>query len=339
MRPEGRLIPHRRGRGLALVVLAAVVSALVLAPAALATTPHPNGQIAFARFDPALDDTVVYIVGSDGSGLHQAIPGTPIPGECPHWSPDGTRIATCGTALPNGQGGATMIIDARTGSYTQLPAPDPTLSTACNTWSPDGTRLACEAWDDSNPARDGIYTIRSADGGDLVRLTANPTGGGHDLPGAYSPEGRRLLFVRTDADGNAFGLFVVNVNGTGLKQITPPGMIGISGASWSPQGNMIVFSMRIRAGQRRTIWTIHSDGSRLAQVPIQLQPACGGSVDDPASVGCVDPRWSPDGQQIVFQQFTPLASSIDTVDADGSNLRQLTTSPTEDDAPDWGAAP
>jgi Tol biopolymer transport system component len=339
MRPPARPIPRRRGRGLALVVLAAVVPALMLASTALATTPHPNGQIAFGRYDPTLDDTVVYIVGSDGSGLHQAIPGTPIAGECPHWSPDGTRIATCGTTLPNGQFGATMIIDARTGSYTQLPAPDPTLFTACNTWSPNGARLACEAWDDSNPARNGIYTIRSADGGDLVRLTTNPTGGGHDLPGAYSPQGRRLLFVRADADGNAFGLFVVNVNGTGLKQITPPGMIGISGASWSPQGNTIVFSMRIRAGQRRTIWTIHSDGSGLAQVPVQ--PACGGSLDDPASVGCVDPRWSPDGRQIVFERVDAAtgADDIYTVDADGSNLRQVTTSPTGDVMPDWGAAP
>ena len=60
-----------------------------------------------------------------------------------------------------------------------VPINDPTLNIGCGTgsWSPDGKRLACETWDDSKPARNGVYTISSADGSGLTRITLNPLGG------------------------------------------------------------------------------------------------------------------------------------------------------------------
>jgi Tol biopolymer transport system component len=56
----------------------------------------------------------------------------------------------------------------------------------------------------------------------LRRITSNP--GGDDIPGDYSPDGKRLVFVRLDPDGEV-GLFVTRLTGSGLRQITPPGMI------------------------------------------------------------------------------------------------------------------
>ncbi len=52
-----------------------------------------------------------------------------------------------------------------------------------------------------NPNRPaGVFTVRSADGGGLVRVTANPNGN-HDIPGDYSPGGGRIVFLRiTDLD-------------------------------------------------------------------------------------------------------------------------------------------
>lgn len=51
-------------------------------------------------------------------------------------------------------------------------------------WAPEG-RLACEGWDDSDPSRAGIYTVRASDGSDPRRLTRQ-----RDIPCEYSPMGR-----------------------------------------------------------------------------------------------------------------------------------------------------
>ena len=65
--------------------------------------------------------------------------------------------------------------------------PDGSLNLACTVWSPDDKRLACEGWDDADASRNGIYTVRSSDGGGLVRLTKAP--GPADFVGDYSPDG------------------------------------------------------------------------------------------------------------------------------------------------------
>jgi Tol biopolymer transport system component len=113
---------------------------------------------------------------------------------------------------------AAHIIDVDTGSFRELAPPDPTLEVHCDQWSPDGKRLACESFGVTDPSRNGIYTIRASDGRGLTRITS--AAGGDDIPGDYSPNGKRLVFVRTDADGRV-GLFMVRVDSTALRQITP----------------------------------------------------------------------------------------------------------------------
>jgi Tol biopolymer transport system component len=48
----------------------------------------------------------------------------------------------------------------------------------------------------TDPSRNGIYTIRSSDGGGLTRITSHP--GGDDNPGDDSPDGKRMVFVRSN---------------------------------------------------------------------------------------------------------------------------------------------
>ena len=100
---------------------------------------------------------------------------------------------------------------------------DPTLFTACLQWSPDGKRLACGGFGEPDSSRNGIYTIRSSDGGGLTRMTSNP--GGEDMPGDYSPDGKRLVFARFDQNGDPVGLYVVKTDGSHLRPITPSGTI------------------------------------------------------------------------------------------------------------------
>jgi Tol biopolymer transport system component len=171
----------------------------------------------------------------------------------------------------------------------------------------------------------------------MIRLTSNP--GGDDVPGDYTPDGKRLVFSRLDANG-PIGLFVIKVNGTGLRQITPTGtLLPAFPADWSPQENEVVFSRRIAPDHRSSIWVVHADGSGLHEIHVQAQPACGGAISDPGSQGCFEPRWSADGAKIVFARGTSgdNDSNIYTVNR-GTGLTQVTHGG-RDQAPDWGTHP
>ncbi len=316
-----------------IMAIALCAAMAIDASAVQAKVPGPNGRIAFARFDTALQDTVIYTANSDGSNVVQLLDGA---AEAPHWSPDGTLVAVLTCADPPICDTAAEIVNPDTGATRVLRMPDPALFTACPHWSPDAQRLACEGNGQTDPSRNGVYTISSA-GGDLVRVTSNP--GGDDSPGDFSPDRKRIAFVRTDPTGEV-GIFSVRVNGSGLRQLTPVGMLVDQGfgGSWSPSGNSILFVARTDPNHRRAIWIVNSDGSGLHQLPIA--PSCGGLFSDPKSVSCFDPGWSPDGSKIVFARLTAdgTQSNIYTVNADGSGLFRVTNTG-GNSQPDWGRHP
>jgi TolB protein len=291
---------------------------------AAAKVPGTNGQIVFAHNDPSLPDSMITTVNPDGSDPHQLLLG-----ECPHWSPDGSVIASCGAP----DGSSTMLINPDTASFSELFPPDLTLFLACAVWSPDGKRLACDQFDQpADPSRNGMYTIRSSDGGGIQRVTSNP--GGEDIPGDYSPNGTQIVFNRLDPNRPASAntaLFVVNVDGSGLRRITPWGLIGQDGdlGSWSPNGNWILF------GAHGQLYLVHSDGTDLHTITL-----AGVSTRSVA----FGPGWSPDGTEFVFALFTRRApetgqEGIYTANANGTDVDQVTTATTFDDTPDWGTHP
>jgi Tol biopolymer transport system component len=279
-----------------------------------ATSVRANGQIAYDRADPrSPDDTFIYTANPDGSHPRRLIARHTC---CPGWSHDGRKLSIPASLPGDRLTTATVRADGR--SYNLLPIKDPTLSVACagGAWSPDDTGLACESWDDSHPSRNGIYVRPSAAGGAPKRLTSNPGGG--DLPGSYSPDGRRIVFARFDRNGTSLGLFVIDADGSRLHRITPRGLImqGGNTGDWSPTGNDIIFSRKRTADGRGSIWVIRADGSRLRQLEVKGL-ACGGSV------GCHGPRWSPDGRRIVFAANSASESNIYVANADGSGLAQV----------------
>ncbi|MDX6307675.1 MAG: TolB protein [Nocardioidaceae bacterium] len=299
---------------------------------ATANPIHPNGQIAFGRYDPTPDDTVLFRINPDGTHEQQVLPFAL---EGANWSPDGTQLA--GSGGPDGS--AATIVDVDTGSYRTLPMPDPSLLTFCSLWTPNAKRMACDGFSDSDPSRNGIYTIRTSDGQDLQKVVSNPDG--DVAPIAYSPNGKRLAFIRLDADGNSEGLFVVHSDGTHPRQIAPAGVTCCDGG-WSPHGNEIVFSRHLTPDVHSTIWIVHADGTGLHEVPAHPAYGCGGPNADPNAGGCFDPRWSPDGTQIVFGNGDDaLGRNIYTVRPDGSGLVQVTHGNTSqsNEAPDWGSHP
>jgi hypothetical protein len=153
---------------------------------------------------------------------------------------------------------------------------DPSLFNPCGIPSPDGKLLLCETFSDDG-SQNGIHVVRASDGGGLRRVTSIP--GGDDIPGSWCPDGKRIVFHRIGPNDED-GVFVVNVNGTRLKQILPPAVLAGIALDWSPQGNDIVFSRRVTQEVHSSLWIVHSDGSNLRPLNVQPSLACGGRNDD-----------------------------------------------------------
>jgi Tol biopolymer transport system component len=284
--------------------------------------------------------TDVYVVDADGSeGDVELLLADAGAGR---WSPAGRQVSVfcCDDGM------IAHIVDVDTGVVRGLQTPDATLELICDFgWSPDGDRLVCEGYGVDDPNRNGIYSVRASDGGDVLRITSNPDGG--DIPGAYSPDGAQLVFKRF-VDEVPTGMFVVDIAEDGAgggepRQLTPAGMIlddtGHAGR-WSPNGETILFVARESANHHKAIYSVaigeEGDGA-ISQPPIA--PGCGGPVSEADTYGCYAPSWSPDGDQIVFTRSEPDGSneSIWIVNADGTGLVQVTDG--TDDNPVWGTPP
>jgi Tol biopolymer transport system component len=293
----------------------------VMTPATLAATTAsteatPVGRIAFGTFDPAISGFLIYTARPDGSDVRQLLPDGH---EIPVWSPDSTKIAVTG-----GPNGAFATIVGSDGSNPRtLRFADPTLSLGCAAWSPDGKLCAGEGWDDTTPGREGVYLVNMADGSGLRRLTS-PTGGIHDIPGSFSPDGGQLAFVHIiDAADGRGELRVIDVDGTGERTI---GDRLVSGASYSPDGRSIAAA------------TAHSvlifDVGDLAAPPKEI-------VLPSAYVTHSGASWSPDGAQFVLSLFHPGVdrANIYTMKVDGTGLWQVTHSIEESAFGAWGLPP
>jgi Tol biopolymer transport system component len=288
-----------------------------------------NGPIVFAQSDPSLGKTGTYTIDTDGNNMRDLFARG---AEFPHWSPGGGEVAIfcCDDGM------AAHFVDPDDGSFRELAPPDAKLEVHCGFgWSPDGRRIACESFGVNDPKRDGIYSIGSSDGGGLTRITSNP--GGDDIPGDYSPDGERLVFVRSDQTGPV-GIFTIRLDGRDLRQISPKTVIVDHefGGRWSPSGKQILFVASTAEGHQPAIWLANADGSGAHR--LRITPVCGGANADPASIGCSYPDWSPDGTKIVFARVDAnhMDKNIYIVDTDGTDLQQVTKSGGSE--PDWGVA-
>jgi len=324
---------------LVFALVTAVVAGLCAMPAA--AKPHGvNGKVALNSDNNVTGQEQVYLIDPDGSDSQLLANDA----ETGQWSPDGTRLACCGGVMNPDTG----IVGGPTFDLLQLLYPDRLLF--CGVWSPSGARLACEGgFLDQTDATggvsqlQGVYTVRSSDGGDLQRVTSNSDAWGDDCPGDYSPNGKRVVFIRASSTGLA--LFTVRLDGTALRQITPSSMsLVFNCGNWSPQGNEIVFTARVAPSDRATLWLVHSDGTGLHRIPVA---GCGGVANlpdgtrNPDAAGCVEPSWSPDGRKILFsRQQGSGQSDAYIVNPDGSHLFQLTHTPDiSEGGGSWGTHP
>ena len=273
-----------------------------------------DGQLLFSRFTEASHTfTGMFTARTDGSAETEVpLPWTEGWGR---WSRSGKDIAVP-TLLDDGRIGTAII--ASDGTVLRiLSIPDPTLNLVCTFWSHDDTRLACEGWDDADPSRNGIYTVRASDGGDVQRLTT-PSAGQHDCPGDYSADGQ-FVFVRGAGDEGNGPLMLIDANG-GEPRLLYDGPVEDCGR-FSPDGRFVLTSTN------GSLLVLDLDGQVVQRI----------SIDGHFSFG---PVWSPDGTRIAFSLTTPgvYAAEIYISLPDGTDLQQVTDTADNEINVDWGVS-
>ena len=136
-----------------------------------------------------------------------------------------------------------------------------------------------------------------------------------------------LMIVPVSCDGksepdqiafsNDGSIYVMNADGSNLRQLTTGGLDD-GNPSWSPDGEKIAFERYVDGSPFPYLHVMDADGSNLRQVMFGPEN------------WSQEPAWSPNGEQIAFHKYTTKeirnnpVSEIFVIDADGTDLRQLT---------------
>lgn len=228
------------------------------------------------------------------------------------------------------------------------------------TWSPDGKKIAF--YSDKERGKEDIYQkyvdiyVINTNGKNEIRITkpTDYTHGGYD----WSPDGKEILFSTFKTSiraGSTNGLYTVNSDGTGRKQLVEAGRIGTF--KYSPDGRKIIFSLVMTP---RGVYIMNLDGTEKVclddvypggdfswsldgqKVLYTISPATGSltlySVNSAGfdkkeivhfpkySWSPEEFRWSPDRKKILFLAGSTkvFAHEIFTINADGSDMERLT---------------
>jgi len=274
-------------------------------------TPEFEGRLLFSTLDEASHTFGgMFTMAPDGSDERPV----PLPGPegGGRWSTSGKEIAVM-TILSDDRVG-TAILDPLGTVLRVLDIPDPTLNMVCTVWSPDDTRLSCEAWDETDPARGGLYSVDAGDGGGLLRLTAPPDGLS-DLPGDIGPHGG-LLFKRATEYDQPGDLLVVDADGG--EPLPRTDVVATEPGRVSPDGKSVA------VGIECIIVILDTDGAESHRIE--------------ESGRCVfGPAWSPDGAWIAYSSAAdgPFADIV-VSRPDGTERTATSTTPENEIGLDWG---
>jgi TolB protein len=269
------------------------------------------GRIAFGRAGD------IWTARADGSHPRRLTSGRG-PEEDPSWSPDGRRLVYRDSRRGFNLNDEIYVMD-RDGSHSRNLTRSPRTNDWGPAWSPDGTLIAFNS-------ATRLYVMRP-DGTGRRRVTDAEA----EYP-AWSPDGTRLAFMSmqphaTGGDPN-YDVFVVNLDGTGLRQLTDwPGEDGWP--AWSPDGRLIAYTTSQDSegqfegrGPYLDVYVMRADGTAKRRVVRGIWGAY--------------PGWSPDGRSIVFTG-SPLSGFHEhlwVVRPDGTGQRRLRLAGA---LPDWAA--
>ncbi len=195
----------------------------------------PDGkQIAYYR----LKDEGIYVANSDGGNAHRIAVGETC---CVQWSRDSKRLLYVEGKLKIGDIrvkiatlDGTMIAELLPGAFNP-------------TWSPDGNRIDY-AGTKPNTSSAGLYVfdVNTKES----KMITTDSGGNPQ----WSPQGDRIVY-----QAGSPNVYVVNPDGTGLKQLTF-GKSNDGQPTWSSDGNFI-FWRSDQDGKGWAIYVMRADGS------------------------------------------------------------------------------
>lgn len=167
-------------------------------------------------------------------------------------------------------------------------------------WSPDGTRIAFNASEEEEgPGFSILVSMMDADGSNITPLTE---GWYPD----WSPDGNRLVF------GDEGNIFSMNPDGSNVAQLTYD-EAGNHEPAWSPDGTRIAYATVSPGYDEWGINVTDVDGSIIYELTASI-----------FSNGVHSPAWSPNGKCLAFLAAPYRRWNIFAMDADGSNIVQLT---------------
>lgn len=282
---------------LRLLGLAALTLAIAAATCTAGAFPGTNGKLAYIKAGQ------VWTVNPDGSGAKRLDPSGVGSAENPVWSADGTQIAFVSRygeiVVANADGSGAKAI-------TQIPQDEGRACDHWPAWSPDGTQIAFSTTENGCGGAGYSVLVMNIDGTKRKRI--DPRGMdilGGDTQAAWSPDGGKILFARSESLRMASGpyvydLFTLDVNTHRVTRLTRDDHS--SDGVWSPDGKSIAF--RETKGGNSEIYVMSAAGKKVTRV------TSGGSN--------YSPGWSPDGRSILYVHGEHAVGDLYTVHPDGT---------------------